>query len=249
MGMLGIVDEKYSTAVIGPELDEMDDDEIKVAVVNHNVFARASPQNKIRIVKALQSQGQISSMTGDGVNDAPALKAADMGVAMGLEGTDVAREASDMILADDNFATIVAAVKEGRVVWDNLRKVLLFNTPVNNAQGLTVTFGLIASLPYSPLTPIQVLYCNMICAVTLGFVLAIEPAEDGIMNNPPRRPGKRLVGRYLLFRIAFATCILVAFTVGAVFWVHGWGIDGNLEKYDLNLCQTVFGEDGIIPKG
>ena len=131
--MLGIVDKKYSNAVTGPELDAMSDEELMTAVMTHNVFARASPQNKIRLVKALQANKQITSMTGDGVNDAPALKAADMGVAMGKEGTDVAREASEMILADDNFATIVTAVKEGRVVWDNLRKVLMINTPINNA--------------------------------------------------------------------------------------------------------------------
>merc|ERR1719232_1110911 len=138
--MLGIVDEKFNEAVTGPELDAMSDDELRKCVMTHNVFARASPQNKIRIVKALQAEGQVTSMTGDGVNDAPALKAANMGVAMGKEGTDVAREASEMILADDNFATNVTAVREGRVVWDNLRKVLLVNTPINNAQGLSVLF-------------------------------------------------------------------------------------------------------------
>merc|ERR1711971_577738 len=131
----------------------MDDDEIKEAVMKYNVFARASPENKIKIVKALQSQGQVPSMTGDGVNDAPALKAADMGVAMGKEGTDVAREAAEMILADDNFATILTAVREGRVVWDNLRKVLMINTPINNAQGLSVLFGLAFGLKQSPLSP------------------------------------------------------------------------------------------------
>eukprot|EP00516_Mucochytrium_quahogii_P006856 CAMPEP_0203764690 /NCGR_PEP_ID=MMETSP0098-20131031/17978_1 /ASSEMBLY_ACC=CAM_ASM_000208 /TAXON_ID=96639 /ORGANISM=" , Strain NY0313808BC1" /LENGTH=1018 /DNA_ID=CAMNT_0050660837 /DNA_START=53 /DNA_END=3109 /DNA_ORIENTATION=+ len=217
--MLGIVDKKHPDAVTGPELDAMSDLELRETVMTHNVFARASPENKIRIVKALQAEGQVSSMTGDGVNDAPALKAADMGVAMGKEGTDVAREAAEMILADDNFATIVTAVREGRVVWDNLRKVLLFNTPVNNAQGLTVLFGMILGLEDSPLTAIQILYCNLICAVTLGFVLAVEPAEDGIMKNPPRRVGKRLIGRYLLFRIALATVVLVACTVGSIFLV------------------------------
>jgi magnesium-transporting ATPase (P-type) len=142
-----------------------------------------------------------------------------MGVAMGKEGTDVAREASEMILADDNFATIVTAVREGRVVWDNLRKVLLINTPINNAQGLSVLFGLLFGLDDTPLTPIQVLYCNLICAVTLGFVAAVEPAEDGIMSKPPRRVGKRLIGRFLLLRIIIATATLVACTVGSVFWV------------------------------
>ncbi|EED91014.1 cation transporting ATPase, partial [Thalassiosira pseudonana CCMP1335] len=212
--MLGIVDEKYSEAVTGPELDAMSDDEIRKCVLTHNVFARASPQNKIRIVKALQAEGQVTSMTGDGVNDAPALKAANMGVAMGKEGTDVAREASEMILADDNFATIVYAVKQGRVVWDNLRKVLLVNTPINNSQGLCVFFGMLVRLPNIPITTIQILYSNFICAVTLGFVCAVEPAEDGIMALPPRRVGKRLIGRYLFLRIILGTVILTGCVVG-----------------------------------
>jgi len=226
--MLGIVDEKFNEAITGPELDEMDDEEIKNAVMSHNVFARASPQNKIRIVKALQAQKQICSMTGDGVNDAPALKAADMGVAMGKEGTDVAREASEMILADDNFATIVTAVREGRVVWDNLRKVLLINTPINNAQGMSVLFGLAFGLKQSPLSPIQVLYSNLICAITLGFVSAIEPAEDGIMALPPRRIGKRLIGRYLLLRILLGTFTLTSLVVASAFWLKSFNPNGEL---------------------
>ena len=215
--MLGIVDDSYPDAITGPELDAMSDEEMKSVVMKYNVFARASPQNKIRIVKALQADGQITSMTGDGVNDAPALKAADMGVAMGKEGTDVAREASDMILADDNFATIVTAVREGRVVWDNLRKVLMVNTPINNAQGMSVLFGLALGLPMSPLSPIQVLYSNLICAITLGFVSAIEPAEEGIMSLPPRRLGKRLIGRYLLLRILLGTFVLTSLVVASAF--------------------------------
>eukprot|EP00557_Chaetoceros_sp_GSL56_P006939 CAMPEP_0176499750 /NCGR_PEP_ID=MMETSP0200_2-20121128/13114_1 /TAXON_ID=947934 /ORGANISM="Chaetoceros sp., Strain GSL56" /LENGTH=1087 /DNA_ID=CAMNT_0017898231 /DNA_START=79 /DNA_END=3342 /DNA_ORIENTATION=- len=226
--MLGIVDENYPSAITGPELDEMSDEEMKDAVMTYNVFARASPQNKIRIVKALQAQKQISSMTGDGVNDAPALKAADMGVAMGKEGTDVAREASEMILADDNFATIVTAVKEGRTVWDNLRKVLYINTPINNAQGMSVLFGLAFGLNQSPLSPIQVLYSNLICAITLGFVAAIEPAEEGIMSLPPRRIGKRLIGRYLLLRILLATLTLTCLVVASAFWLKSYNPDGLL---------------------
>merc|ERR1719416_13712 len=230
--MLGIVSEKFSEAVTGPELDAMTDEQLCECVLTHNVFARASPQNKIRIVKALQAEGQVASMTGDGVNDAPALKAANMGVAMGKEGTDVAREASEMILADDNFATIVYAVKQGRVVWDNLRKVLLVNTPINNAQGLSVLLGLLVKLPNTPITAIQILYSNFICAVTLGFVAAIEPAEKGIMDIPPRRVGKRLIGRYLFLRIVLATVTLVTCTVGAVF------IANSFKDYSLGMQRS-----------
>lgn len=232
--MLGIVDEKYDGAITGPELDEMSDDEMKETVMKYNVFARASPQNKIRIVKALQAMKQISSMTGDGVNDAPALKAADMGVAMGKEGTDVAREASEMILADDNFATIVTAVKEGRTVWDNLRKVLFINTPINNAQGMSVLFGLAFGLKQSPLSPIQVLYSNLICAITLGFVAAIEPAEEGIMSLPPRRIGKRLIGRYLLLRILLGTFTLTHLVVSSAFWLKRYNSAELFSYYDCN---------------
>ena len=238
--MLGIVDEKFSEAVTGPELDAMSDEEIRKCVMTHNVFARASPQNKIRIVKALQAEGQVASMTGDGVNDAPALKAANMGVAMGKEGTDVAREASEMILADDNFATIVYAVKQGRVVWDNLRKVLLVNTPINNSQGLSVLFGLLFKLPNTPISAIQILYSNFICAVTLGFVCAIEPAEDGIMALPPRQVGKRLIGRFLFLRIIIGTVLLTGCVVGSACLIEYGGRYDDLSPDDrLKVMRGV----------
>jgi magnesium-transporting ATPase (P-type) len=162
-----------------------------------------------------------------------------MGVAMGKEGTDVAREASDMILTDDNFATIVSAVREGRIVWDNLRKVIFVNTPINFAQGLSVTFGLLLGLEQSPLSSIQVLYCNLICACTLCFVTAVEPAEDGIMDQPPRLVGKRLIGRFLFLRIILATGALIATTVGAVFWVKklGYNLPEEQRSQALNVLS------------
>jgi len=238
--MLGIVDEKFSEAVTGPELDAMSDMDLRKTVLTHNVFARASPANKIRIVKALQAEGQVASMTGDGVNDAPALKAANMGVAMGKEGTDVAREASEMILADDNFATIVYAVKQGRVVWDNLRKVLLVNTPINNSQGLSVLLGLLVKLPNTPITAIQILYSNFICAVTLGFVTAIEPAEDGIMALPPRMVGKRLIGRFLFLRIIIGTCLLTGCVVGSALIVDDRYSDLEESERLFRIRATAF---------
>lgn len=168
-----------------------------------------------------------------------------MGVAMGKEGTDVAREASDMILTDDNFATIVSAVREGRVVWDNLRKVIFVNTPINFAQGLSVTFGLLLGLEESPLSSIQVLYCNLICACTLCFVTAVEPAEDGIMDQPPRRIGKRLIGRCLFLRILLATVVLIATTVGAVFWVKTLGYNLLEEHRAQALNVLSFGSVSV----
>jgi magnesium-transporting ATPase (P-type) len=168
-----------------------------------------------------------------------------MGVAMGKEGTDVAREAAEMVLADDNFATIIVAVREGRVVWDNLRKVILVNTPINNAQGLSVFFGILFGLKESPLSSIQVLYSNLICACTLGFVAAIEPAEDGIMDQPPRRVGKRLIGRFLLLRIAIGTVIMCLVTVGSVFWVKNEGYDKINEQRSQALNVLNFGAISI----
>ena len=182
-------DDPEKCVFTGTQFDKMTDAQKKAAVGGETgkVFSRVEPAHKRELVKHLIDMGQIVAMTGDGVNDAPALKQAHIGIAMGISGTEVAKSASDMILADDNFATIVYAVKQGRVVWDNLRKVLLVNTPINNSQGLSVLLGLLVQLPNSPISAIQILYSNFICAVTLGFVTAIEPAEDGIMSIPPRQ--------------------------------------------------------------
>lgn len=236
-GQLGLLDEDHSEAITGPELDAMSDEQMRRVVQKYNVFARASPQNKIQIVNALQAENEVCGMTGDGVNDAPALKAANMGVAMGKEGTDVAREAAEMVLADDNFATIIKAVEQGRTVWDNLRKVLLVNTPINNAQGLSVLFGLLLGLDETPLSSIQVLYSNLICAVTLGFICAVEPSEPGIMNMPPRRVGKRLIGRFLFLRIIIGTISLTAAVVGSYFLVQS--MDYDLKQKRAQALNTL----------
>ena len=206
--------------IAGPDLDKMieqgGEEALDKFVMSCNVFARASPQNKISIVKSLKRIGQTPSMTGDGVNDAPALAAADIGVAMGITGTDVSKEAAKMVLADDNFATIIVAVREGRRVWDNLVKILLYNMPVNFAQGLSVFFAYILELDTVPLTAIQVLYVNMITSVTMGLMLAMEPAEPSIMERPPRRRGKRLFGRMVAWNCVYV-CALIVICVLAVF--------------------------------
>ncbi|KAI8475578.1 MAG: cation transporting ATPase [Monoraphidium minutum] len=211
--MLGIAGD--STVISGPEIDAMDDAKLRTVVNSCNIFARASPENKLRIGEEEERWGrQVVAMTGDGVNDAPALKAADIGVAMGITGTDVSKEASKMVLADDNFATIVAAVKEGRRVWDNLRKILLFNLPVNFAQGTSIFWAYVLGFKEAPLTAIQVLYVNLITAVTMGMMLAAEPAEADIMSRPPRRPGKRLLGKLILWRCCFVSVLLVICVLG-----------------------------------
>mmetsp|Transcript_24240 Transcript_24240/g.58096 ORF Transcript_24240/g.58096 Transcript_24240/m.58096 type:complete len:520 (-) Transcript_24240:60-1619(-) len=220
--MLSIVppnsSDKDVSTFTGPQLDAMDDDALDSVVLGCNVFARASPENKIRIVKSLQRMGQVSSMTGDGVNDAPALKAANIGVAMGITGTDVSKEAAKMVLADDNFATIVVAVKEGRRVWDNLVKVLMYNIPVNFAQGLSVFFSYVLKLETVPLTAIQVLYVNMVTSVTMGMMLSMEPPEGDIMSRPPRKTNKRLFGKKVMWNCIYVSSLMVCAVIGVFQW-------------------------------
>jgi P-type E1-E2 ATPase len=158
-------------------------------VAQTDIFARASPEHKLRLVNALQANGQVVAMTGDGVNDAPALKRADVGVAMGRNGTEAAKEAAEMVLADDNFASIAAAVEEGRTIYDNLRKALVFILPTNGGEAGILLIAILLGLTL-PITPVQILWVNMVSAVTLALALSFEPAEPDIMRRPPRNPGR-----------------------------------------------------------
>ena len=187
------------------------------AVQRATVFARVSPEQKLRLVEAFQSRGEIVAMTGDGVNDAPALRTADIGVAMGQAGTEVAKDAADMILTDDDFATIEAAVEEGRGVFDNLTKFIVWTLPTNMAEGLVILAAILAGAAL-PILPTQILWINMTTAVALGLMLAFEPKEPGIMTRPPRDPRRPLLTGTLLWRILLVSALLVA----GSWWLFEW---------------------------
>ena len=211
-------------ALTGPELDLLSPEELRQAVPDVDVFARASPEHKLRLVEALQDGGQVVAMTGDGVNDAPALKRADVGVAMGLGGTEAAKEAAEMVLADDNFASIVHAVEEGRTVYDNIRKAIVFILPTNAGEAFTIVCAILLG-GVLPITPAQILWVNMITAVTLALALAFEPGEKGVMGRPPRDPAAPILDGFLVWRIVFVGAILVAGTFGLFLWELAQGAE------------------------
>ncbi len=204
---MGIVDDAEAPVLTGPELDAIDDERLAEVAPTTHVYARTSPEHKIRIVSALQSRGQVVSMTGDGVNDAPALTRADVGVAMGIKGTEATREAADIVLADDNFATIEHAVEEGRRIYDNIRKSVIFLLPTNGAQALVVLVAVVVGWDL-PLEPVQILWINLVTAVTLSLALAYEPAEPGLMRRPPRAPGGGVLDRAMLAQVVVASLLI-----------------------------------------
>ena len=225
--MLGIGDGK--TAVAGTEIEAMNEAELQACVRKVDVFARASPEHKLRLVKAIQANRQIVAMTGDGVNDAPALKKADIGVAMGIKGTEVTKEAAGMVLADDNFASIGAAVKEGRTVYNNIEKAMLFLLPTNVAQALVIAVAILFGLTL-PLTAPQVLWVNMVTSVALGLVISFEPHETDVMQRPPRAVDRPIVTGFGIWRILFIGSALLFYTLGAFFMMKDHGASDALAR-------------------
>ena len=218
---LGLADDPQ--AVTGQQLDGLTEGDFDAHAREATVFARTNPEHKLRLVESLQADGSIIAMTGDGVNDAPALKRANVGVAMGGKGTEAAKEASEMVLADDNFASIVAAVREGRTVYDNLAKVITWTLPTNGGEAFTIVLAILFGLTL-PVTPIQILWINMITAVTLGLTLAFEPTETLAMRRPARPAGQRFLSGRLLWRIVFVSALMVAGTFGIYAWAVGRGL-------------------------
>lgn len=209
---LGLVHQD-AEALTGRDLAALDEDGLRAAVGATDVFARVEPEQKLRLVAALQARGEVVAMTGDGVNDAPALKAADIGIAMGAGGTEVAKEAAAMVLTDDNFATIEAAVEEGRGVYDNLVKFITWTLPTNFGEGLVILAAILAGVTL-PITPLQILWINMTSAVLLGLTLAFEPIEPDVMRRPPRPPGSPVLDRILVGRIVLVGIVLLAGSFG-----------------------------------
>ncbi|NOQ81664.1 MAG: HAD-IC family P-type ATPase [Methylophaga sp.] len=210
------------TVLTGHEIQSMTDEELRAVVNDIDIFARSSPEHKLRLVQALQSLGHVVAMTGDGVNDAPALKRADVGTAMGLNGTEVAKDAAEMVLADDRFSSIVDAVEEGRTVYDNLKKAILFILPTNGGEALIIIAAILMGTML-PITPVQILWVNMITAVTLALALAFEPAESNVMLRPPRNPKEPLLTPLFLWRITFVSLILMVGTFGLFSWQQAQG--------------------------
>ena len=237
---MGIGDGEH--AINGAELEAASDEDLRQFVRDHDIFARTSPEHKLRLVRALQANGEVVAMTGDGVNDAPALKRADVGVAMGIKGTEATKEAAEIVLADDNFASIARAIEEGRTIYDNLRKAIIFILPTNGAEALVILIAVVFGLVL-PLTPVQILWVNMVTAVTLALALAFEPAEPGVMRRPPRDPRAPILGGAFLWRIGFVSILIGGATI-AVFLIEiRMGLPLELARtlaVNTLVCAQVF---------
>lgn len=215
---IGILDDRMD-ALSGHELATMDDEQLRQASMATNVFARVAPEHKLGLVRSLQSQNQVVAMTGDGVNDSPALRQSDIGVAMGITGTAVSKESADIVLTDDNFASIKAAVEEGRRVYDNLVKSLAFVLPTNLGEALILLlavlfFPIVDGLPLLPMMPTQILWINLVATVALALPLAFEAMEPDIMSRPPRRPGEPIMNRFVVIRTVLVALLMTAAAIG-----------------------------------
>ena len=239
---LGIV-ESDTRALTGSEIDKMDDAQFDQAVRDFSVFARVSPKHKMRIVGTLQAQGEIVAMTGDGVNDAPALKAADIGVAMGITGTEVTKEAANMVLADDNFATIVAAVKQGRIIFDNIRKFLRFLLSSNMGEVITVFFGtLLAGVLglrladgtiVAPLLATQILWINLLTDSAPALAMGVDPAVDDVMARKPRNVTERVITKHMGVRVLVLGAVMGASTLFVLDWFLPGGLFDGSQSVEL----------------
>jgi len=214
---LGLTEENSAPPLSGRRIAAMSDEELRAATRHACVFARVEPEQKLRLVQALQADGHIVAMTGDGVNDAPALKQADIGIAMGVAGTEVAKEASAMLLTDDNFASIEAAVEEGRGVFDNLVKFIAWTLPTNFGMGFVIVAAILYGVTL-PITPLQILWINMTTAVLLGLMLAFEPISPDVMQRPPRHPEAPILTRALVWRVFLVGALLLAGAFGLFVW-------------------------------
>ncbi len=217
--------------ITGADIDKMDDAQLAAAVIGTDVFARTSPEHKLRLVMALQSHGMTVAMTGDGVNDAPALKRADAGIAMGIKGSEAAKEAAEFVLADDNFASIAAAVREGRTVYDNIKKVITWTLPTNAGEAMTIVVALLLGMTL-PITPVQILWVNLITAITLGIALAFEPTEANTMQRPPRPRNQPLLTGELAWHIVLVSALFLC----GVFGMYAYAVDRG---YSLELARTI----------
>jgi Ca2+-transporting ATPase len=236
---LGLLDGSTRT-VDGRELDRMAGDDMASAAAHTAVFSRITPEHKLRIVQALKARGEVVAMLGDGVNDAPALRQADVGVAMGIRGTDVAKQAASIVLGDDRFDTIAAAVEEGRIIFDNIRKFVFYLFSCNVAEILVLLVAGVAGLPL-PLLPLQLLWLNIVTDTFPALALAMEPAEADVMSRPPRRPEEAILSRRFLTRIFVFGCLITVATLAAYFWALGTSPShaSTVAFMTLALAQTA----------